>query len=101
MRVDPRLAAQDQTQRVVVPPVRGAILDDTGQPLVDYLGDEYDGDRLDALDWLADRTERAFIEPPPADTSARSITTCGTRLIGRAGTCPRSSAGSTRPWPAR
>jgi squalene synthase HpnC len=35
--------------------------------LVDYLGDEYDGDRLDALDWLADRTERAFIEPPPAD----------------------------------
>lgn len=29
------LAAQDQAQRVVVPPVRGAILDDTGQPLVD------------------------------------------------------------------
>ena len=29
------LAAQDQTQQVVVPPVRGAILDDTGQPLVD------------------------------------------------------------------
>jgi penicillin-binding protein 2 len=28
------LAAQDQTQRVVVPPVRGAILDDTGQPMV-------------------------------------------------------------------
>ena len=35
--------------------------------LVDYLGDDYDGDRLAALDWLADRTERAFIEPPPAD----------------------------------
>jgi penicillin-binding protein 2 len=29
------LAAQDQTQQVVVPPVRGQILDDTGQPLVD------------------------------------------------------------------
>ena len=29
------LAAQDQTQQVVVPPVRGQILDDIGQPLVD------------------------------------------------------------------
>jgi penicillin-binding protein 2 len=29
------LAAQDLTQRVVVPAVRGQILDDTGQPLVD------------------------------------------------------------------
>jgi penicillin-binding protein 2 len=28
------LAAQDETQLVVVPPVRGQILDDTGQPLV-------------------------------------------------------------------
>jgi penicillin-binding protein 2 len=28
------LAAQDQSQQVVVPPVRGSILDDTGQPLV-------------------------------------------------------------------
>ena len=28
------LAAQDQTQQVIVPPVRGAILDDTGQPFV-------------------------------------------------------------------
>ena len=29
------LAAQDETQSVVVPSVRGEILDDTGQPLVD------------------------------------------------------------------
>ena len=28
------LAARDETQQVVVPPVRGAVLDDTGQPLV-------------------------------------------------------------------
>ncbi|HEY3734362.1 MAG TPA: penicillin-binding protein 2 [Streptosporangiaceae bacterium] len=29
------LAAADETQQIVVPPVRGDILDDTGQPLVD------------------------------------------------------------------
>jgi squalene synthase HpnC len=35
--------------------------------LVDYLGDEYDGDRMAALDWLAGQTERALVAPPPAD----------------------------------
>jgi squalene synthase HpnC len=31
--------------------------------LVDYLGDEYQGDRLAALDWLAGQTEQALDDP--------------------------------------
>jgi squalene synthase HpnC len=31
--------------------------------LVDYLGDEYEGDRLEALYWLAGETERALTDP--------------------------------------
>ena len=31
--------------------------------LVDYLGDEYEGDRMEALDWLAGQTERALTDP--------------------------------------
>jgi len=40
--------------------------------LVDYLGDEYDGDRVEALDWLAAETETALADPVQADAiSAR------------------------------
>jgi squalene synthase HpnC len=31
--------------------------------LVDYLGDEYEGDRVDALDWLTGQTEQALTDP--------------------------------------
>jgi squalene synthase HpnC len=34
--------------------------------LVDYLGDEYEGNRVEALDWLDDQTERALIDPQAA-----------------------------------
>ncbi len=35
--------------------------------LVDYLGDEYEGDRVEALDWLAGQTERALTDPDGCD----------------------------------
>jgi squalene synthase HpnC len=35
--------------------------------LVDYLGDEYDGDRVEALDWLAGHTEQALADPDDRD----------------------------------
>jgi squalene synthase HpnC len=35
--------------------------------LVDHLGDDYEGDRLAALDWLAGQTERALIDPEEGD----------------------------------
>ncbi len=51
--------------------------------LVDYLGDEYEGDRVEALDWIAAQTQLALTDPeqaglhPLAAGAARTVRALG------------------------
>ena len=58
--------------------------------LVDYLGDEYAGDRLDALDWMARQTDLALADPERPELHALIAAAARTVRVAR-----------RRPWRPR